>query len=165
MQILDEDPLDAKPTDMRLPSTATSSDGGFLRAAHSLLVRLCQESRLLPSSLFIEGVFLPEASRDAPLYFGGFGDIFEATYEGRAVALKRLRLFSQDSPETRTERYWVCLHVHCVSLHSHHCITELLSRDHCMATATSPLCFEIHWRRRHKLPLYELPMPGYAVDA
>jgi hypothetical protein len=49
----------------------------------------------MPSSLFISGVKLLEKD---PVVGGGFADIFKASYDGQAVALKRLRFFqtSQD---------------------------------------------------------------------
>ncbi|KAJ6486741.1 kinase-like domain-containing protein, partial [Mycena sanguinolenta] len=53
----------------------------------------------LPSSLFITGV----NDRDEyPTCGGGFSDIYQASYQGKAVALKRLRIFTADSTPHRT---------------------------------------------------------------
>jgi hypothetical protein len=52
----------------------------------------------LPSSLFISGV----NDRDEyPTFCGGFGDVYQASYEGRMVALKRIRTFTADSTTHR----------------------------------------------------------------
>ncbi|EIN12424.1 kinase-like protein, partial [Punctularia strigosozonata HHB-11173 SS5] len=48
---------------------------------------------MLPSGLFVNGVQL--YSRDA-VDAGGFGDIFQGSYHGQEVALKRFRIFSRD---------------------------------------------------------------------
>jgi hypothetical protein len=62
--------------------------------AISVLVKLAAESNELPSSLFIHGVNAGE-SRDA-CRVGGFADVFRATYQGRSVAVKRLRIMESD---------------------------------------------------------------------
>lgn len=55
----------------------------------------------LPSSLFITGV----NDRDEQPTFGGFGDIYRASYQGKGVALKRIRTFTADSTSYRM--HWV----------------------------------------------------------
>ncbi|CAL1710290.1 unnamed protein product [Somion occarium] len=65
-----------------------------------LLIRLSRESHILPSSLFLSGVVCKD--RDA---FGGgaFADIFQAKYNGKMVALKRLRVFQISTNEQKKE--------------------------------------------------------------
>jgi hypothetical protein len=59
------------------------------RIAIYLLIKLASNSGELPPSLFLSGVEI--ATRD-PDAVGGFADIFRGTYQGVAVAIKRLRL-------------------------------------------------------------------------
>jgi hypothetical protein len=47
----------------------------------------------LPSGSFIKGVTLLEKH---PVFVGGSSDIFRASYQGRKVALKRLRGFQRN---------------------------------------------------------------------
>ncbi|KAJ6486718.1 kinase-like domain-containing protein [Mycena sanguinolenta] len=47
----------------------------------------------LPSSLFIE----VNDHDEHPTFGGGFGDVYQASYQGRMVALKRIRTFTADS--------------------------------------------------------------------
>lgn len=60
------------------------------------LVKACDK---LPSSLKISGV----TQRDEHASFcGGFGDVFKAMYQGKYVALKRMRMFqSADQRDIR----------------------------------------------------------------
>ncbi|KAK0238894.1 hypothetical protein EDD85DRAFT_524112 [Armillaria nabsnona] len=75
-------------------------DRGFLLGdpaeglkARRLLVKLSSTCYKLPSKLFIEGVELSDAHAT---FGGGFGDVFRASYNGQAVALKRMRIFQRD---------------------------------------------------------------------
>ncbi|KAJ7107565.1 kinase-like domain-containing protein [Mycena epipterygia] len=53
----------------------------------------------LPSSLFVSGV----NDRDEhPTFSGGFGDIYRASYQGKMVALKRIKTFTMDTASYRT---------------------------------------------------------------
>jgi hypothetical protein len=63
---------------------------------HRLLVKVSEACNLLPASLSIKGV--TEVGLSA-VFGGGFADIFQATYKGRDVALKRLRLFHANAEE------------------------------------------------------------------
>ncbi|TFK43201.1 kinase-like domain-containing protein [Crucibulum laeve] len=62
------------------------------RIAQRLVMKLCEKANTLPSSLVIEGVELRE--RDA-IYGGGFADIYRGSYQGKDVALKRMRIFQR----------------------------------------------------------------------
>ncbi|KAF7377829.1 hypothetical protein MSAN_00206400 [Mycena sanguinolenta] len=59
-----------------------------------LIIQLSEVSDLLPSSMTIRGV---DNISSSPLAGGNFGDIYKAKYEGKVVALKRLRLFEAES--------------------------------------------------------------------
>ncbi|KAJ7931278.1 kinase-like domain-containing protein [Mycena leptocephala] len=61
-----------------------------------MIVQLSEVSDLLPSSMTIHGV---QHTSSMPLAGGNFGDIYTAQYQGRLVALKRLRLFQTGSEE------------------------------------------------------------------
>uniref|UniRef100_A0A0W0FXE1 C2H2-type domain-containing protein n=1 Tax=Moniliophthora roreri TaxID=221103 RepID=A0A0W0FXE1_MONRR len=57
----------------------------FKHKAQHLLVKLCKDQDVLPSSLFIKGVIL----QDTNAHFGGsFGDIYGVTYNGLEVVVK-----------------------------------------------------------------------------
>lgn len=66
-----------------------------------LMVRLSRASSTLPLSLFVRGV---RAGDCEPVVYGGFSDIYRATYQGKAVALKRLRVFQRDENDGRSYR-------------------------------------------------------------
>jgi hypothetical protein len=55
-------------------------------------VKLCIASGIMPKYLFIHGVDIGD-ERD-PWAAGGFADVFKGTYEGRQVAVKRLRILN-----------------------------------------------------------------------
>ncbi|KAJ7700552.1 kinase-like domain-containing protein, partial [Mycena metata] len=73
---------------------------------HRLVVKLCSSCERLPSSLFVEGV---ERRAEVPCNGGGFSDIYKAVYRSQEVALKKLRLFVDDTPEKRTKIKEVCM--------------------------------------------------------
>ncbi|KAJ7479826.1 hypothetical protein FB451DRAFT_1239931 [Mycena latifolia] len=56
-----------------------------------LMRKLAETSEKLPTSLFITGV---SGHQQHPMFCGGFGDVFRASYAGKEVALKRIRTFS-----------------------------------------------------------------------
>ncbi|KAJ6486751.1 kinase-like domain-containing protein [Mycena sanguinolenta] len=61
--------------------------------------KISEAQEQLPSSLFITGV----NDRDEhPTFGGGFSDVYQASYQGKTVALKRLRTFTADSTPHRT---------------------------------------------------------------
>ncbi|KDQ63520.1 hypothetical protein JAAARDRAFT_381202 [Jaapia argillacea MUCL 33604] len=72
------------------PSVSEGDMRKLRRRATRLLTKLVRESNTFPPSLFIEG-----ASRDGrdPCAGGNFANIFFGHYEGKAVALKDLRIF------------------------------------------------------------------------
>ncbi|ESK84607.1 kinase-like protein [Moniliophthora roreri MCA 2997] len=62
----------------------------FKHKAQHLLVKLCKDQDVLPSSLFIKGVIL----QDTNAHFGGsFGDIYGVTYNGLEVVIKWICVF------------------------------------------------------------------------
>ncbi|KAJ7107553.1 kinase-like domain-containing protein, partial [Mycena epipterygia] len=64
-----------------------------------LMGQLAGAQDQLPSSLFISGV----NDRDEhPTFAGGFGDIYRASYQGKMVALKRIKTFTMDTASYRT---------------------------------------------------------------
>jgi hypothetical protein len=69
-----------------------------------LLIKLASVSQQLPSSLYIDGADIGE-HRD-PKRWGGFADVYLGVYEGRKVALKKLKI-SDWSPK-RAEIHMVC---------------------------------------------------------
>ena len=62
-----------------------------------LEVKLSQESGELPDFLFVQTT---DVTRD-PVYGGGCADVFKGRLDGYVVALKRLRSFSNMSPEDK----------------------------------------------------------------
>ncbi|KAF7336054.1 hypothetical protein MSAN_02319200 [Mycena sanguinolenta] len=66
--------------------------------ARRLMQKVSEAGEQLPSSLFITGV---NDHDEQPTFGGGFGDIYQASYQGRRVALKRIRTFTADSTTHR----------------------------------------------------------------
>jgi hypothetical protein len=96
---------------------------------------LASKSGVLPPSLFIRGVDLGE-NRE-PEDFGGFADVFRATYKGMEVALKRLRMRAKDDVRLHQVR------ARCRSLISSYTdssfvLEAILSRSFSLATASAP---------------------------
>ncbi|KAJ6504047.1 kinase-like domain-containing protein [Mycena vulgaris] len=69
--------------------------------ARRLMLKLSEASETVPvpSTLHITGV---NDRIEHPIFCGGFGDVFRASYRARPVALKRLRVFQEDSTPHRT---------------------------------------------------------------
>jgi hypothetical protein len=95
---------------VRLISLAQTLDRGLLieqeynAKARRMIIKLSEACDKLPSSLFITGV--SERDHDAT-FGGGFGDIYRASYGGKTVALKRMRMFHRGSEQRRIRL--VCL--------------------------------------------------------
>lgn len=62
--------------------------------ARRLMHKLSEAHDQLPTSLFINGVYDPD---EHATFAGGFGDVYRASYDGKRVALKRIRTFTADS--------------------------------------------------------------------
>jgi hypothetical protein len=62
--------------------------------ARRLMQKLSEAHDQLPTSLFITGVYDAD---EHPTFAGGFGDVFRASFDGKRVALKRIRTFTADS--------------------------------------------------------------------
>src|SRR5882762_3206991 len=80
------------------------SDESGQRSRHSarrLLVKLSENCGILPSSLSIVGI--RNCGKD-PVAGGGFADIFQASYQGKDVALKRLRYFQAHQQREKIHR-------------------------------------------------------------
>ncbi|KAJ7812121.1 hypothetical protein B0H14DRAFT_2377776, partial [Mycena olivaceomarginata] len=77
-------------------------DRGFLMdpqnnsKARRLILKLSDACDKLPSSLFITGV---SGRSEHAAFGGGFGDIYQASYNGRTVALKHIQTFQRDAEQ------------------------------------------------------------------
>jgi hypothetical protein len=69
--------------------------------AHRLIVKLSESCGILPASLKITGVV--GCGKEA-ISGGGLADIFQATYQGRLVALKRLRDFQANQKRQKNHQ-------------------------------------------------------------
>ena len=58
-----------------------------------LLIGLSRRAQVLPSQLYVRGVYCENREMVA---WGGYGDIFRGLFQGEEVALKRLRVFRND---------------------------------------------------------------------
>ncbi|KAF7336076.1 Kinase-like protein [Mycena sanguinolenta] len=76
----------------------TLPDSNSRSKARHLMQKVSEAGEQLPSSLFIEGV---SDHDEHPTFGGGFGDVFQASYQGKMVALKRIRTFTADSTTHR----------------------------------------------------------------
>ncbi|KAJ7141857.1 kinase-like domain-containing protein [Mycena crocata] len=85
-------------------------DRGFLMTqdhswkARRIIRKLSESCDKLPSSLFITGV---NGRDEHPMFGGGFGDIYRASYENQTVALKSMRHFLRGG-ELRRVRWEFC---------------------------------------------------------
>ncbi|KAJ7883964.1 kinase-like domain-containing protein, partial [Mycena leptocephala] len=79
-------------------------DRGFLiekennSKARRLILKLSEGCDRLPSSLFITGV---TGRNEHAIFGGGFGDIYQASYAGKTVALKHIRTFHRNAEQRR----------------------------------------------------------------
>ncbi|KAJ7839900.1 kinase-like domain-containing protein, partial [Mycena leptocephala] len=79
-------------------------DRGFLiekennSKARRLILKLSEACDRLPSSLFITGV---TGRNEHAIFGGGFGDIYQASYAGKTVALKHIRTFHRNAEQRR----------------------------------------------------------------
>ncbi|KAJ7270278.1 kinase-like domain-containing protein [Mycena rebaudengoi] len=64
--------------------------------ARRVILKLSAACNNLPSSLFISGV---TGHDNHALFGGGFGDIYQASYDGKTVALKHIRTFHRDAEQ------------------------------------------------------------------
>ncbi len=69
-------------------------------------MKVAQMSDQLPESIFITGVRLKSAT---PVGGGAFADIFYGEYQGKLVAIKKLRAFLEDTEADREKTSRVCL--------------------------------------------------------
>ncbi|KAF7348451.1 Kinase-like protein [Mycena venus] len=76
----------------------TLPDAKSRSKARQLMQKLFEAGEQLPSSLFITGV---NDHDEHPTFHGGFGDVYRASYQGKMVALKRIRTFTADSTTHR----------------------------------------------------------------
>ncbi|KAF7336034.1 Non-specific serine/threonine protein kinase [Mycena sanguinolenta] len=77
----------------------TLPDSSSRSKARKLIQNVSEAVEQLPSTLFITGV---NDSDEHPMFGGGFSDVYQASYQGKTVALKRLRTFTADSTSHRT---------------------------------------------------------------
>ena len=54
------------------------------------MMKFCQKTRAIPSSLFLSGV---QCMEEHPRGMGGYSDVFKGTVSAISIALKRLRVF------------------------------------------------------------------------
>ncbi|KAJ7224826.1 kinase-like domain-containing protein [Mycena rebaudengoi] len=107
--------------------------------ARRMILKLSEACDKLPSSLFITGV----SGRDHDATFGGgFGDIYRASYGGKTVALKRMRMFHRGS-ELRRIRLQFCREALIWQHFKHPYILPMLGIDR--ESFPSSLCMVSPW--------------------
>jgi hypothetical protein len=90
--------------DIGLANFVKTLDRGFLiekennSKARRLILKLSEACDRLPSSLFITGV---TGRNEHAIFGGGFGDIYQASYAGKTVALKHMRTFHRNAEQRR----------------------------------------------------------------
>ena len=85
----------------RHPSLFDGDEETSKRKAHRLVVKLSENCGILPASINITGVI---HRGKVPVSGGGFADVYQATYEGKLVALKCLRDFQMSQQRQETYR-------------------------------------------------------------
>ncbi|KAJ6486748.1 hypothetical protein C8R45DRAFT_267767 [Mycena sanguinolenta] len=117
----------------------TLPDSSSRSKARKLMQKISEAVEQLPSCLFITGV----NDRDEhPTFGGGFSDVYQASYQGKTVALKRLRIFTADSTphRTRSQFYKEALVWHSLR---HPFVLPLLGIDR--STFTPSFCMVSPW--------------------
>ncbi|KAJ6486724.1 kinase-like domain-containing protein [Mycena sanguinolenta] len=119
----------------------TLPDPNLRSRARRLMQKVSEAGEQLPSSLFIEGV---NGHDKHPTFGGGFGDVYQASYQGRMVALKRIRIFTADST---THRIRLQFHKEALVWQSlrHRFILPLLGIDH--LTFAPSFCMVSPWMK------------------
>ncbi|KAJ7251259.1 kinase-like domain-containing protein [Mycena rebaudengoi] len=102
--------LEGDPAQYFLDVVQNALDRGLLlekdhnSKARKIIRKLSEACDKLPSSLFITGV---TGRQEHATFGGGFGDIYQASYTGKTVALKHIRTFHRDA-ELRQIRLNFC---------------------------------------------------------
>ncbi|EKM54982.1 uncharacterized protein PHACADRAFT_57275, partial [Phanerochaete carnosa HHB-10118-sp] len=99
----------------------------FKDQLHRISVRLSMVSFQLPESLFLTGVIIQNPKQVAA---GGYADIHMGQYRGRLVALKTMRVFTQQTPkEISKSLKTICREVTLLHSLKHPNICELIGVD------------------------------------
>ncbi|KAJ7886899.1 kinase-like domain-containing protein, partial [Mycena leptocephala] len=120
-------------------------DRGFLiekennSKARRLILKLSEACDRLPSSLFITGV---TGRNEHAIFGGGFGDIYQASYAGKTVALKHIRTFHRNA-EQRRIRLQFCREALVLQNLQHSFILPFIGIDR--ETFPSSLCMVSPW--------------------
>ncbi|KAJ7823836.1 kinase-like domain-containing protein [Mycena olivaceomarginata] len=107
--------------------------------ARRTIVKLSQACDKLPSTLFISGVTRPD---EHPSFGGGFGDIYQAVYQEKRVALKHMRTFYRGA-EQRHMRLQFCREALVWQRLQHPFILPFIGIDH--ETFPGSLCMVSPW--------------------
>ncbi|KAF7336079.1 Kinase-like protein [Mycena sanguinolenta] len=116
-------------------------DSSSRSKARKLMQKVSEAVEQLPSSLFIEGV---NDHDEHPTFGGGFGDVYQASYQGKMVALKRIRTFTADSTTHRNRLQFYKEALVWQGLH-HRFILPLLGIDR--VTFTPSFCMVSPWMK------------------
>ncbi|KAF7336040.1 Kinase-like protein [Mycena sanguinolenta] len=120
----------------------TLPDAASRSQARKLLQKVSEAQEQLPSSLFITGV---NDHDDCPTFAGSFGDVYRASYQGRMVALKRIRTFTEDSTRTLKHTRLFCKEALVWQTLRHRFILPLLGIDR--STFAPSLCMVSPWMK------------------
>ncbi|KAJ7880785.1 kinase-like domain-containing protein [Mycena olivaceomarginata] len=115
---------------------------GYALSGRKLILKLSEACEKFPSSLSITGV---SNRNEHPMFHGGFGDIFSASYQGKRVALKRLRIFTGDPTTTQRTRLQFCKEALIWEGLHHRFILPFLGIDN--ETFPSSLCMVSPWMK------------------
>ncbi|KAJ6486735.1 kinase-like domain-containing protein [Mycena sanguinolenta] len=126
----------------------TLPDAASRSKARQLLQKVSEAGQQLPSSLFITGV---NDHDEHPTFAGGFGDVFRASYQGRMVALKRIRIFTAH-PSTHRNRLQFCKEALVWQGLSHRFILPLLGIDR--STFAPSFCMVSPWMKHGTVVKY-----------
>ena len=121
-------------------------------------MKLAAESNELPPSLNIYGVDIG-TERD-PCAMGGFADIFRGTYDGREVAVKRLRM--SDVPKAKTHKVYDIQLSARIELNQR--CSGFLSGSLGLAATSSPICSFIYWCGCANLLFNGESLHGFVMD-
>jgi hypothetical protein len=133
------------------------ADASSRAKARQFMRKVAEAGEQLPSSLFITGV---NDHDEHPTFGGGFGDVYQASYDGKRVALKRIRTFTADST-TRRNRLVNSL-LFRITLTVHGSITAILQGG--TGLAESPPSFHSSTAGYRSFNVCAVVLYGFALD-
>jgi hypothetical protein len=93
------------------------------------------------------------------MFCGGFGDIYQASYNGKTVALKHIRTFHRDADQRRIRLVGPFLCEYQLDMKNR---AAILSGGARLAASATFLHTPVYWDRSSDFPIF--PVHGFSLD-